>query len=56
MDTKVEEMCKVIQSLGGDVCTENLHNLTAEDFADTGIEFAQQDENKEGHKAFDPAI
>lgn len=38
MDAKVEEMCKVIQSMGGDVCTKGLHSLSAEDFAQTGIE------------------
>jgi serine O-acetyltransferase len=61
MDTKVEEMCKVIQSLGGDVCTENLHNISAEDFADTGFELheAQKGETQKDsstHKSFDPAI
>lgn len=56
MDTKVEEMCKVIQSLGGDVCTDNLHNISAQDFADTGIEFADESKAKAGQEAFDPAI
>ncbi|WP_339349217.1 serine O-acetyltransferase [uncultured Alteromonas sp.] len=56
MDTKVEEMCKVIQSLGGDVCTDNLHNISAQDFADTGIEFADESKAKAGREAFDPAI
>lgn len=56
MDTKVEEMCKVIQSLGGDVCTENLHNISAEDFADTGIEFSESKTKDGEHGSFDPAI
>lgn len=56
MDTKVEEMCKVIQSLGGDVCTENLHNISAEDFADTGIEFSETKKKDGEHASFDPAI
>ncbi|WOI38782.1 serine O-acetyltransferase [Alteromonas sp. CI.11.F.A3] len=56
MDTKVEEMCKVIQSLGGDVCTDNLHNISAQDFADTGIEFAGESKAKAGQEAFDPTI
>ena len=56
MDTKVEEMCKVIQSLGGDVCTDNLHNISAQDFADTGIEFADERKAKAGQEAFDPTI
>ncbi|MDO6566275.1 serine O-acetyltransferase [Alteromonas sp. 1_MG-2023] len=56
MDTKVEEMCKVIQSLGGDVCTDNLHNISAQDFADTGIDFGDQSKAKAGQEAFDPTI
>ena len=56
MDTKVEEMCKVIQSLGGDVCTENLHNISAEDFADTGFELNEAQQDSSTHKSFDPAI
>ena len=56
MDTKVEEMCKVIQSLGGDVCTDNLHNISAQDFADTGIDFADESKAKAGQDAFDPTI
>jgi len=55
MDTKVEEMCKVIQSLGGDVCTDNLHNISAEDFAETGIEFGSEQKEKQ-QEAFDPTI
>jgi serine O-acetyltransferase len=53
MDTKVEEMCKVIQSLGGDVCTESLPKLNAEDFADTGISPVIK---KAREEAFDPHI
>ena len=56
MDTKVEEMCKVIQSLGGDVCTDNLHNISAEDFADTGIELGESQQKKKAHTSFDPSI
>jgi len=53
MDTKVEEMCKVIQSLGGDVCVESLPKLNAEDFADTGISPVVKKEDSED---FDPRI
>ena len=56
MDTKVEEMCKVIQSLGGEVCTENLHNISAEDFANTGIDLANAQKQEQAHSSFDPAI
>ena len=53
MDTKVEEMCKVIQALGGDVCVESLPKLNAEDFADTGISPVVK---KEDTADFDPRI
>lgn len=53
MDLKVEEMCKVIQSLGGDVCTESVPRLNAEDFADTGISPVIK---KAAEDAFDPHI
>ncbi|MBT1452383.1 serine O-acetyltransferase [Glaciecola sp. XM2] len=53
MDTKVEEMCKVIQSLGGDVCTDSLPKLKAEDFEGTGISPVLK---KEAAEAFDPHI
>ncbi|MEW9798931.1 serine O-acetyltransferase [Alteromonas sp. CYL-A6] len=56
MDTKVEEMCKVIQSLGGNVCSESLHSLSAEDFADTGIDPVAPAGSKEAQDAFDPQI
>ena len=56
MDTKVEELCGVIRTLGGDVCTDNLHAIKAEDFANTGIDPVfpgQQDNNND---SFDPKI
>lgn len=53
MDNKVEEMCKVIQSLGGDVCTESIPKLEAKDFANTGISPTVK---KEAAEAFDPSI
>lgn len=53
MDNKVEEMCKVIQSLGGDVCTDSIPKLVAEDFANTGISPTVREEEVE---AFDPHI
>lgn len=53
MDEKVEEMCKVIQSLGGDVCTESIPKLEAKDFANTGISPTVK---KEAEEAFDPHI
>nr|WP_136250200.1 serine O-acetyltransferase [Ningiella ruwaisensis] len=53
MDTKVEEMCKVIQALGGDVCTDSIPKLKAEDFASTGISPTLK---KAAAEAFDPHI
>jgi serine O-acetyltransferase len=53
MDTKVEEMCRVIQSLGGDVCIDSLPKLNAEDFAQTGISPVLK---KAAAEAFDPHI
>ncbi|MGB3724312.1 MAG: serine O-acetyltransferase [Glaciecola sp.] len=53
MDEKVEEMCKVIQSLGGDVCSQSIPKLNAADFADTGISPVMK---KAAAEAFDPQI
>ncbi len=56
MDTKVEEMCAVIQSMGGNVCSADLQSLSAEDFAATGISpVAPESETKPGNP-FDPKI
>jgi serine O-acetyltransferase len=53
MDTKVEEMCKVIQSLGGDVCSDSVPKLDVKDFAETGISPVFK---KAAADAFDPGI
>jgi serine O-acetyltransferase len=53
MDTKVEEMCKVIKSLGGDVCSDTIPRLGVEDFAETGISPIFK---KAAAEAFDPSI
>lgn len=53
MDTKVEEMCKVINSLGGNVCSDSLPKLDVKDFADTGISPVFK---KAAAAAFDPSI
>lgn len=53
MDEKVEEMCKVIQSLGGNVCSDSIPRLNAEDFAGTGISPVMK---KAAEEAFDPQI
>lgn len=56
MDTKVEELCGVIRTLGGDVCTDNLTAITAEDFAETGISPTVSKHSAQQHDAFDPSI
>ncbi|MFC3121132.1 serine O-acetyltransferase [Agaribacter flavus] len=53
MDKKVEEMCAVIQSLGGDVCTDKLPHISAKDFEQTGISPVLR---KAQVEAFDPHI
>lgn len=53
MDSKVEEMCKVIQVLGGDVCTQSIPKLNVDDFAQTGISPVVK---KAAVEAFDPHI
>ena len=55
MDHKVEEMCGVIRSMGGDVCTDNMHSLSKADFADTGIDPVVHNPDAP-HDAFDPKI
>ncbi|MCW8091328.1 serine O-acetyltransferase [Alteromonas sp. ASW11-130] len=56
MDTKVEEMCAVIQSMGGNVCSADLQSLSAEDFAATGISPVAPDAEKKTQNPFDPKI
>ncbi|RDV29265.1 serine O-acetyltransferase [Alteromonas aestuariivivens] len=56
MDAKVEEMCKVIQTLGGDVCSDNLHSLSAEDFIDTGLSPVVPESVREAPENYDPKI
>ncbi len=53
MDRKVEEMCKVIQSLGGEVCTDSIPSLNLEDFEETGISPTVK---KDDDESFDPHI
>ena len=38
MDNKIQEMCNVIQSMGGDVCTDSLPKMDMEEFAATGLD------------------
>jgi serine O-acetyltransferase len=52
IDIKVEEMCKAINGMGGDVCGKSLPSLELEDFADSEL---VKDIQKAG-EAFDPYI
>ena len=53
MDHKVQEMCKVIQELGGDVCAESIPSINMDDFAATGISPTLKEG---GLDSFDPQI
>ncbi|NVK55639.1 MAG: serine O-acetyltransferase [Alteromonadaceae bacterium] len=55
MEGRVEELCQVIQKMGGEVNTECFNAMTAEDFAGTGISPVVR-ANKEDHDGFDPQI
>ena len=52
IDTKVEEMCKAINKMGGDVCGKSLPTLEIEDLHDPGM---ARDIQK-AKDAFDPTI
>jgi serine O-acetyltransferase len=56
MDGKVEELCGVVRSLGGEVCTDNLATLKAEDFAETGLSPVAPQTKGQRHESFDPQI
>lgn len=52
IDTKVEEMCKAINSMGGEVCGKSLPTLEIENFNDSGL----AEDIKKSKEAFDPTI
>ncbi len=52
MDSKLQEMCTVIQEMGGDVCTESLPKMDLGEFAATGIDPVKPDSTED----FDPVI
>ncbi|MBO1256503.1 serine O-acetyltransferase [Alteromonas sp. 5E99-2] len=56
MDNKVEEMCQVIQSLGGDVCTKDMTAISVADFSDTGLSPVVPLSKQQQQEAFDPHI
>ena len=53
-NTKVDELCSVINAMGGNVCTDKLTSLKPEDFEATGIEPVVP--GSAAHEAFDPTI
>ena len=54
MDSKVQEVCQAVQTLGGSVCTEKLPELDVEDFSDAEIAAAQK--RQKSIDEFDPII
>ncbi|GAA0352202.1 serine O-acetyltransferase [Bowmanella denitrificans] len=52
LDTKVEEMCKVIKDLGGDVCTDALPGIELEDFDSVQPKPGKNSQDQ----SFDPGI
>ena len=56
MDGRIEELCQVIQDMGGEVSKERLSAMTAEDFASTGISPVVPHSRQASHEEFDPQI
>lgn len=52
IDTKVEEMCKAINTMGGSVCEKSIPSLEVERFDELGL----GEEFKREREAFDPKI
>ncbi|GIU29843.1 serine O-acetyltransferase [Shewanella sp. MBTL60-007] len=54
MDSKVQEVCQAVQTLGGSVCTERLPELDVEDFSEDELAAAQK--RQKSLDEFDPII
>lgn len=52
IDTKVEEMCKAINQMGGEVCGKSLPSITLDDFQDSDL----VEDFQKAKDAFDPSI
>jgi serine O-acetyltransferase len=52
IDTKVEEMCKAINAMGGEVCGKSLPAINLENFQDSGM----AEDIQKATDAFDPSI
>lgn len=53
-DAKISDMCKGMQALGADICTDALPELDVKEFADAEAQAARERTNQ--HEAFDPEI
>ena len=56
MDNKLQEMCTVIQSMGGDVSTDSIPKMDMNEFAATGISTQRPDSPDDRPEEFDPVI
>ncbi|MCL1048327.1 serine O-acetyltransferase [Shewanella abyssi] len=54
MDSKVQEVCQAVQTLGGSVCTEKLPELEVDDFSEAELAAAQK--RQKSLDEFDPII
>lgn len=54
MDSKVQEVCQAVQTLGGSVCTEKLPELEVDEFSDA--ELAAAKKRQHAIDEFDPII
>ena len=54
MDSKVQELCQAVQSIGGEVCTERLPELDVGEFSDA--EIAAAEKRQGAIEEFDPII
>ncbi|WP_394392377.1 serine O-acetyltransferase [Shewanella woodyi] len=54
MDSKVQEVCQAVQSMGGSVCTDKLPELEVDEFSDA--EHAAAQKRKKAIDEFDPII
>ncbi|ARD22875.1 MULTISPECIES: serine O-acetyltransferase [Shewanella] len=54
MDSKVQEICQAVQTMGGEVCTEKLPELNVDDFTEAEQEAAEK--RKQEIDKFDPII
>lgn len=54
MDSKVQDLCQAVQTMGGSVCTDKLPDLEVNAFSDAELEAAKK--RQQGLDEFDPII